>query len=182
MAYEFYCDLEFQSGFISGMLAGKSLNCLVNPSQGSAPAGVYQIQPPIDDVVFGQLAVMTPAGGPAGSIGESHAYVKWDGGASAPSYKPWGDRSGVANKEYVGASASSFDKAIKMDGPGGASGAYEWSDASASRGKQKPDGTATGFILSSRPIPGRNCLVINSNFDDLMGALKSTGGATVRFA
>ena len=161
MAYEFYCDLEFQSGFISGMLAGKPLNCLVNPSQGSAPAGVYQIQPPIDDVVFGQLAVMTPAGGPAGSIGESHAYVKWDGGASAPSYKPWGDRSGVANKEYVGASASSFDKAIKMVGPVGG---------------------AASFVLSSRPIPGRNCLVINSNFDDLMDALKSTGGATVRFA
>jgi len=180
MAYEFYCNLEFQSGFISGMLAGRSLNCLINPSQASAPAGVYQIQPPIDDVVFGQLAVMTPVSGAAS--GYSATKFEWAPGASDPFYKPWGDEPSVGNKKYVGASASSFDKAIKMVGPGGASGAYEWSDASASRGKQKPDGTAVGFILSSRPIPGRNCLVIQSNFDDLMDALKSTGGATVRFA
>ena len=175
MAYEFYCNLEFQSGFISGMLAGKSLNCLVNPSQpGSAPvAGVYQIQPPIDDVVFGPLAVMTPVAG-ASSIGAAVG----KGWLALPSY----DHLGSFTDPIPGASASYIDKAIKMVGPGVASGAYEWSDASASRGKQKPDGTAVGFILSSRPIPGRNCLVIQSNFDDLMDALKHTGGATVRFA
>ena len=148
MAYEFYSPLEFRSGFISGMLAGKSLNCLVNPSQGSAPpAGVYQIQPPIEDVVFGQLAVMTPVGGAAGT-GALGTYVKLT----------------------VGASASLFDKLV---GP-------------ADRGSKPLEivavGGATAFVLSSRPIPGRNCLVIQSNFDDLMDALKSTGGATVRFA
>lgn len=156
-AYE-SITLEFQSGFISGMLAGKSLNCLVNPSQGSVPAGVYQIQPPMDDVVFGQLAVMTPVG-------------RADGGAVSGAY------------EFSGASASSFDKAIKMVGPGGAS---ESIASSASAGDfikfVGPGHGAASFVLSSRPIPGRNCLVISSNFADFMDALKSTGGATVRFA
>jgi hypothetical protein len=155
------------------MLAGRSLNCLINPSQGSAPpAGVYQIQPPMDDVVFGQLAVMTQVGGPAG------------GGASAQSEFKWlGDESWVGNKKYVGASVSHFEKFV---GPGGgtASGSYEFSGASASIFEKMvgPGRGAASFVLSSRPIPGRNCLVIQSNFDDLMDALKNTGGAMVRFA
>ena len=155
MAYEFYCNLEFQSGFISGMLAGKPLNCLVNPSQpGSAPVeGVYQIQPPIEDVVFGQLAVMTPVGG-AYSIGE--AFVKdW---VAPPSYSHLGGASVSHIEKCIPASASLFDKLV---------GAH---------------GGAASFVLSSRPIPGRNCLVIQSNFADFMDALKTTGGATVRFA
>ena len=35
------------------------------------------------------------------------------------------------------------------------------------------------FVLSSRPIPGRSCLVIQNNFADLMDALQREGGTTV---
>jgi hypothetical protein len=167
MAYEFYETLQFQSGFISGMLAGKPLNCLVNPSlPGSAPlAGVYQIQPPLEDVVFGQMAVMTLVG-------------RSDGGGAQPTYKPWGklekytpgfDPSWAMNKKYVGASASLFDKMV----PGGVSSSlFE---------KFVPGGGSTSYVLSSRPIPGQNCLVVGSGFADLMDALQKSGGAIVRF-
>ena len=108
-------------------------------------AGVYQIQPPVEDVVFGPCAVMTLAGRSDG------------GGAVSGSYE-FSGRSASTFDKLVGASASLF---IKLVPQGGGSAA---------------------FVLSSRPIPGRNCLVIQSNFADLMDALRTTGGATVRFS
>ena len=82
--------------------------------------------------------------------------------------------------EWSGNSASLFEK---MVGPGSASESIEWSASAGDFIKfVGPGHGAASFVLSSRPIPGRNCLVIQSNFDDLMDALKSTGGATVRFA
>jgi hypothetical protein len=136
MPYEFNLDLQFQGGFVNGMLGGKLLNCLVDKSlPGSMPvAGVYQIQPPVQDGVFGLLAVMTPVGG-AGGGGKQD--IEWT----------WGGGSAVLIDKLVGAG-----------------------------------GGSASFVLSSRPIPGRNCLVIRSNFADLMDALKSAGGATIKFS
>ena len=45
-----------------------------------------------------------------------------------------------------------------------------------------PPGTPAatrGFLLSGRPLLGRNCLVIGSRFADLMDALRNSGGAMV---
>jgi hypothetical protein len=118
---------------------------------------------------------MTPVGG-ASSIG---AAVK-KGWVELPSYNHLGSFTDLIPG---GASVSHFEKFV---GPGGGavSGSYEFSGASSSLFDKfvGPAGGAASFVLSSRPIPGRNCLVIQSNFADLMDALKSTGGATVRFA
>jgi hypothetical protein len=36
------------------------------------------------------------------------------------------------------------------------------------------------FVLSDRPVLGRNCIVVSSGFADLMDALLTSGGATAR--
>jgi hypothetical protein len=125
-------NLEFRNGAFRGSLAGKPLNCSINASlPGSVPvAGLYQIQRPMEDAVWGLVAIMTPANQAAGAVSLAVA--------------------------TVGASASLFDKLVPS-GSGPAS-----------------------FILSSRSIPGRNCLIVRNNFADLMDALKSAGGATVK--
>jgi hypothetical protein len=51
----------------------------------------------------------------------------------------------------------------------------------------KPDRTpgAGGgpvFVLSDRPVLGRNCIVVNSGYADLMDALQTSGGAMVTVA
>jgi hypothetical protein len=38
------------------------------------------------------------------------------------------------------------------------------------------------FVLSDRPVLGRNCIVVGSGFADLMDALQTAGGARVRVA
>ena len=48
--------------------------------------------------------------------------------------------------------------------------------------KSSLGGGSASFVLSSAQIPGRNCLVVHSNFSDLMDALTAAGGATVRFS
>lgn len=40
--------------------------------------------------------------------------------------------------------------------------------------------SGSGFVLSDRPIPGRNCLVCVSGFADLMEGLESSGGASIQ--
>lgn len=166
-------SLEFRSGSVSGVLGGKVLNCMVHPSMpgSTPPAGLYQILPPVEDAVFGQLAVMTPVGMSAGTasrcdkgiiVGSSAPSLQRQGGASAKAIEwKWGGGASAKAKEIgpsVGASVSLFDKFV-----GGRGG-------------------STSFILSSRPMPGRNCLVIANNFADFMDALTATGGATVRFS
>jgi hypothetical protein len=51
-------------------------------------------------------------------------------------------------------------------------------------GEQKPDSAGGGgvFVLSDRPVLGRNCIVVSSGFADLMDALQTSGGARVTVA
>jgi hypothetical protein len=41
-------------------------------------------------------------------------------------------------------------------------------------------GTEAAFVLSDRPIRGRNSVIVQSGFADLMDALKVSGGATLQ--
>lgn len=43
-------------------------------------------------------------------------------------------------------------------------------------------GSSVAYVLSSCQIPGRKCLVIKSNYADIVEALAIAGGATVRFS
>ena len=99
---------------------------------------------------------MTPAGGAGG------------GGKQAIEWKQGGGKQDI-EWTWVGASAVLIDKLV-----GGS--------VAVTIASMVPGGGSASFVLSSRPIPGRNCLVIQSNFADLMDALKNAGGATIKFS
>ncbi len=175
-------NLQLSTGSLMGSIGGKVLQCLVNPtSAGSAPpAGEYSIQPPVQDVIYGQIAIMVPTGGGVGmqnmqpganamkawSPG-ANAMKNWAPGANAMKYRAPG---GVENKKVTPAGGVEN----KLFAPAGSVEALMAYSASS------PQEGGSVFVLSSRLIPGRNCLVIQSGFADLLDALNQEGGATVR--
>ena len=234
-------DLEFQGGFVTGLVGGKLLYCMANPplAGSAAVAGMYVIQPPIVDPVFGLLAVVTPVGGAGGGGSGMEDYTGdqvfkfWDkvvpgGGAMDGKffgkYVPGGGATdGKFFGKYVpGGGATDgkfFGKFVPGGGatdgkffgkfvPGGGAtdgkffgkvvpgaGAMDgkfWDKVPIRLGsgamsgkfwdKSSLGGGSASFVLSSAQIPGRNCLVVHSNFSDLMDALTAAGGATVRFS
>ena len=157
-------DLEFRGGFVTGLVGGKLLNCMANPPLAgtAAVAGMYVIQPPVVDPVFGLMAVVTPVSGAGGGA----SGIKDYGGDQV--FKFW-------DKVVPGGGATDgkfFGKVV----PGGGDQVFKFWD------KSSLGGGSASFVLSSAQIPGRNCLVVHSNFSDLMDALTAAGGATVRFS
>lgn len=197
--------LMFQAGSrtIAGNLGGKFLHCTMRPAQGGAlpPAGEYEILPPVIDPIYGRLALMTPVGGSGGILAQKHpdklfnlaavsdkrfyppavsdkVYQKPDAALPALSGKVFPKMSG---KLSPAASASFFLKpdAAKF-------GEKPLATAVSDKFFQKPDASppsAAGgqvFVLSDRPVLGRNCIVVSSGFADLMDGLQTSGGARVR--
>ena len=214
-------DLEFRGGFVTGLVGGKLLNCMVNPplAGSAAVAGVYVVQPPIVDPVFGLMAVVTPVSGAGGGSGikdyGGNQVIKfWDktsgGGAMAGKFfgkvVPGGGAmdgkffgkvvpGGGAmdgkfwDKSSLGGGDQVFKFWDKTSGAGAMTGKFWYKDSLGSGAmsgkfwdKSSLGGGSTSFVLSSAQIPGRNCLVVHSNFSDLMDALTAAGGATVRFS
>jgi hypothetical protein len=217
-------DLEFRGGFVTGLVGGKLLNCMANPPLAgtAAVAGMYVIQPPVVDPVFGLMAVVTPvsgAGGGASGIkdyGGDQVFKFWDkvvpgGGATDGKFfgkvvpgggdqvfKFW-DKSSLGggamagkfwDKSSLGGGAMTGKFWDKSSLGGGAMAGKFWDKSSLGGGamtgkfwdKSSLGGGSASFVLSSAQIPGRNCLVVHSNFSDLMDALTAAGGATVRFS
>ena len=187
-------DLEFRGGFVTGLVGGKLLNCMANPPLAgtAAVAGMYVIQPPVVDPVFGLMAVVTPvsgAGGGASGIkdyGGDQVFKFWDKvvpGGGATDGKFFG-------KVVPGGGDQVFKFWDKSSLGGGAMAGKFWDKSSLGGGamtgkfwdKSSLGGGSASFVLSSAQIPGRNCLVVHSNFSDLMDALTAAGGATVRFS
>ena len=57
-------NLKLQNGAMVGTLAGKPLFCFVQVKPGSVPpAGKYIVRGPIDDPVYGRVAILTSASG-----------------------------------------------------------------------------------------------------------------------
>jgi hypothetical protein len=187
-------DLEFRGGFVTGLVGGKLLNCMVNPPLAGTAAvgGVYVIQPPLVDPVFGLIAVMTKFFGAGGGSSEIKDYTGnqvfkfWDKsslGGGAMDGKFFG-------KFAPGGGAMTGKFWDKSSLGGGAMTGKFWDKSSLGGGamtgkfwdKSSLGGGSASFVLSSAQIPGRNCLVVHSNFSDLMDALTAAGGATVRFS
>jgi hypothetical protein len=123
------------SGTINGNIGNKNIRIVVRPAQaGRGPtAGNYIINPPVNDPIYGMVAMMTPSTSSAQSPGATNM-LKWK--LTSP----------TAIKTVTTA----------------------------------PKGTAEQvFVLSSRPIPGQNSLVVSSGYADLMDALRAAGGASV---
>jgi hypothetical protein len=147
--------LMFQAGsrVISGNLAGKFLNCTVRPPQGGAlpPRGGYEILPPMNDPIYGRVALMVPAGGSGEIIAgltmqkclvTAKVYGRFEAGPTT-----------MSNKKFSKPDAS------------------------------PPDATSGQvFVLSDKPVLGRNCVVVSSGFADLMDGLQTAGGARVTVA
>lgn len=152
--------LLFQAGSrtIAGNLAGKPLYCTLRPPQGGSlpPAGDYGILPPMDDPIYGRVALMAPFGG-SGAILTQLTMQKCmvtampTASGAYEFFKP--DAMAVSNKKFS-----------KPDAPS--------------------SGVAGGpcFVISNQPVLGRNCIIVSAGFADLMDGLQAAGGARVTVA
>jgi hypothetical protein len=168
-------------GTISGNLAGKLINFAARPGQAGAHPrpGDYDIHPPVNDPIYGLVALMTPSGGP--NAGQPFAIRKdKDKWATAQTYK----ETPVSMFQKVEpAMKVCLAPAAKMIGADGGRFAASRKADLASRDKETKDPSSSQvFVLSSRPILGQNSLVITIGHADLMEALQAAGGASVTVA
>lgn len=141
-------------------IGGRTFHLMIQP-RGAPPPGNYDIHPPVQDPVYGMLALMLPAAGPAAPHGEKD-WKYW-------TYQP-------AMHANAPAALSPYQP-VKLGSP-----AYA-KMVSPAAGLSRPESPSQGpqvFVISDRPIPGRNAVVISSGFADLMDALRASGGATIQ--
>ena len=177
--------LEFRSSVITGFLAGKPLHCQVHsPLPGSMPAaGLYYIQPPVHDVIYGLVAVMVPVGQVATSGGVT-AKVELPGSVANKQFSPLGGVSAKVESPMSGKFSPLGGVANKKFSPPG-SVAAKISDpfwGVTAKAMMPTQGATPSFVLSAQAVPGRRCLVIDHSFADLMDALFASGGASIRIA
>jgi hypothetical protein len=149
-------------GTFVGNIGGKALHFTARPAQSGAqpPPGNYQIHRPMNDPIYGMVALMTPVGIQAGNAGK---------------FVPGRDYTAPAFT-YSAPAGAGYDPGFKVVfAPGYLQVVAPGRDYTA------PAAIASAiFVLSSRPILGQNSLVIMVGFADLMDALTAEGGATVR--
>ena len=174
--------LLFQAGSrtIAGNLAGKFLCCTMRPPQGGAlpPAGDYVILPPMNDPIYGRVALMAPVGR-AGGIRPELTMQKCL--ATATFLKPDVTPAAVSGKlleKPLGAAAIGAKVFQKPGATATSIGAKVFEKPLEKRGA----GAGQVFVLSDRPVLGRNCVVVSSGFADLMDSLQTAGGAGVTVA
>lgn len=150
-------SLKVQNGAMIGTLAGKSVVCFVRAKQGSEPpAGKYFVRGPLDDPVYGRVAILTSASGTGAGQPISTWYTQPPPGATAFNcFMP----SGAAVSDDWEATGP-----LSM---------YDWIRTPAAGGG--------ALVLSGRVIPGANCLVVTSGLTELMDALKLAGSAEITF-
>ena len=147
-------DLTFRNGSITGVLAGVPLQVFVNPTQpGCVPAaGDYHIEAPVNDPVFGPIAVLVPKNQPGQSTGLAAAVVR---------RLPLGTAEAVATiarKQTVSPLSRSIASMTKQERPGS---------------------SGSTFVISGSVIPGMNCLQVTLGFAALISGLQQTGGAEI---
>jgi hypothetical protein len=169
-------------GTITGNLAGKLINFSARPGRagGQPPPGEYDIHPPVNDPVYGWVALMTPSGNLGSDLNKhkvSPSFMKVSPSFLKEAPSGMKDVPALGFQKVEPAAKICFAPAIKYcyspktnvaDGGRFASGV-----------KGTPGTARTVFVLSSRPILGQNSLVVMLGHADLMDALQSAGGATV---
>ncbi|HXN47044.1 MAG TPA: hypothetical protein VN893_10420 [Bryobacteraceae bacterium] len=157
-------NLKLQNGSMIGTLAGKSVLCFVQATQGSEPpAGKYIVRGPIDDPVYGRVAILTMANVAGAGQAVTGWFTRPPAGATV-SY----DMQSPAVYQWIQqppAGATAFNCFM----PSGAVGMDDWTAS----------GRGGAFLLSGRAIPGANCLVVTSGLNELMDALKLAGSAEI---
>jgi hypothetical protein len=148
----------------------------------------------MNDPIYGRVALMAPVGG-SGPVRVELTMQKCLVTASF-FLKPDATPTAIGQKLFqkVGATPTAIGEKLfqKVGATPTAIGekVFEKPLATAVSDKffQKPGTsppTAPGgqvFVLSDRPVLGRNCVVVSSGFADLMDALQTSGGARVRMA
>ena len=179
-------------GTITGNLAGKLIHFSARPGRGGGqpPPGNYDIHPPLNDPVYGMIAVMTPAGATPGLSAVSSSFGKTAGALSQKWGAPANKVVGAVSDKYGATSGklgfAASDKYGATSGKLGFAASEKWaaSDKSVAPGwNTVKSGTPTGaqvFVLTNRPIMGQNSLVITLGFADFMDALRAAGGASVQ--
>jgi hypothetical protein len=163
-------------GTITGNLAGKLIHFSARPGRagGQPPPGEYDIHRPVNDPIYGWLALMTPSAGL--NAGQALALRGFKSFATKEKETP------VSMFQKVEpAMKNCLAPAIKQcyspktnlaDGGRFASGRLTFKDT-------KDPSSSQVFVLSSRPILGQNSLVVMIGHADLMDALQAAGGASV---
>jgi len=167
--------LLFQAGSrtIAGSLGGKFLNCTIRPPQGGAlpPAGDYEILPPMNDPIYGRVAVMASVG-QSGPVRVELAMQKCLVSASF-FLKPEATPTAIGQKIFLKPDARSTSISQKL---------FEKPMAARRMGHPASSAGGQAFVLSDRPVLGRNCVVVSSGFADLMDGLQKAVGARVTVA
>lgn len=144
--------LTCRGGALTGFADGKIVNCLVRSAQpGVFPTrGEYRVAAPTNDLIYGPVAIMVRAG--AGV----------DPGVSQQCIRrlPAPGAAGMATRGIA--------EMTKQEMPGAA--------AALTAGLPASGGTV--FVLASRSIGGRNCLVVDVS-SGLFEAIAAGGGAEI---
>ena len=181
-------------GTITGNLAGKLMHFSARPGQGGVqpPPGNYDIHPPVNDPIYGLVALMTPSGRPNAVQALALRGFKMDApnalkeAPSAMKEAPSGMKEAPALgfQKVTPTMQGCFTPAIKYCMTPNTNMVDGGRFATAMIGIKDAQSTPSSpvFVLSSRPILGQNSLVIMSGHADLMDALLATGGASVTVA
>jgi hypothetical protein len=172
-------------GTITGNLAGKLIHFAARPGRagGQPPPGNYDIHPPVNDPIYGLIALMTPSGSQNLPNAEHFAKGKYSPSVIKGTPVSQFQKVEPAMKNCV---APAFKycyspKTTLADGGRFAAARKMVDLASGGKEGKDPFGSQV-FVLSSRPILGQNSLVIMTGHADLMDALQAAGGASVTVA
>ncbi len=149
--------LQLKRGAVDGILGGKVLHCLTFTPGGTAlPAGLYDVQSPVQDPTYGSLAIMVPK-------------------SASPKPKTF-----VSTAISKAAGTGSSKQKIVLT-PGTNSWLLSMIQSLPSATKVLITGaTAPVFVLVSQPIPGCNSIIVQNQFADLIYGLTRERGASVQ--
>jgi hypothetical protein len=167
-------NLRLTKNTIVGNAMGTPVSGMTRSAFGGASpvAGLYSISPPVSDPIFGMYAVLTPVAGPS-PAGGAQAAVR--------------HRVGAADYYTIKGRIAPLQASKVESQPGGS---MAWSgdvvkQVRASKMEvvaQQTSATGPLYVLSDRPIPGRNCIIVSRGFADVMSALKAAGGGQITIA
>jgi hypothetical protein len=163
-------NLRLTNNTIVGDVMGRPVAGMTrSPYGGASPAaGLYSVSPPVSDPVFGMYAVLTPATGPSPD-GSAQAAIR--------------HRVGAADYYSIKGRIAPLQAATLAASPAGSAA---WSGdvlkmvaASKMEMQAQSQGSGQVYVLSDRPIPGRDCIIVSFGFADMMSALNAAGGGQI---
>src|SRR5258706_117101 len=161
-----YMELT-SNGMMQGPLGGRLVSCVLEPGF-NIPPGQYMLQAAVEDPIYGTLVPMIPIAQPAAAktvIQTRDASEKWIGARSMKD-------TSAAGRIKAGQFVADKDVPVSQKVDVGAAQAI-WL-----KRVENPN-TPGGFILSAKPMPGRNNVLVHFGFADLVEGSRMGGGVVV---